>query len=237
MRIYSLIITLILWCLLLTSCSKDSQSKTHQNPDSTTSTQAANIKVYDSLVFNAVENENQYFSTIDSSVTYPKSYDSLTASQIKNIDILYIHDYNYDKPGFMNPYIAAQQWYWNDDVYYYPWLSSSVNSELYLTTLDSNQFDSARRVDGYLNNCFNDSNRVHLSKSQIFPAGGIVGGRNSMQPDWYVNYDLAKGKVFGFYNVGTGKKGLILIRYDQENGWPDFPVTGFRTKVDILKEK
>jgi hypothetical protein len=227
-------------CLFLCgySCEKDAASNSNNgNIGSSQTTQAKNIQAFDSLVFNAVEDEDQYFSTFDTSFHGPTSQYDLSATQIKNVDILYIHDYNYDKPGFMNPYIASQEWYWNDDVYYYPWLDSSVNSSWYLTKLNSDEFDSAKKYDGVFEKYFNDTAVIKITSSSIFPDGGIIGGRTNVYATWGVNGDLVRTKIFAFKNVASGKRGFLRIRGDQEEGWPDFPITGFRTKVDIIKEK
>jgi len=214
-----------------TNIPKDSSVK---NKDSIPSAKDS-IRIYEGLVFSAIEpdDRNQYFSTIDTSFKTPKSLRDLTASQIKNIDIVYIHDYNKDKPGFIDPIESSKNPIPTEgDIYANPALDSSINTLYYsmpwTDQMKKSDFDSVK-AHPYLFKRYFDGLYL-VGGGAIFPAGTIIMG-------WWTQPELTYGLVIGFKNEKSGKRGLIYIRNDQDHGWPNFPETGFRTHVDIIKEK
>jgi hypothetical protein len=157
----------------------------------------------------------------------------LTTNQIKNIDIVYYHDYDRDMPGFIDPILSSTNPIPNaGDIYANPALDSSVKTLYYALPytdqLKKSDFDSVKAHPNLFTSYFKKLEPTAAS-GPIFPAGTVVGA-------WY-NLQLTKGLVIGFKNEKSGKRGLIYIRPDQDHGWPDFAETGFRTHVDIIKEK
>jgi hypothetical protein len=188
-----------------------------------------NLNLFRNFFFSSLNpgDANQYFSTRDTSFHGPMPKISLTDAQMANVDILYIYDADYDMHGFMSPHTAGQEFYWNNGYYYYPWLSSSHETIFLdapnLSTVDMNHLVADPSLfDGMYHNL------SPTASDGIFPAGTCIGGRG-------VAY-FAKGQVFGL-SFDNGKRGFLLIRPDQEYGWPDFPITGFRTKVDLIVER
>jgi hypothetical protein len=207
------------------ACKKDNSSK------NVTKTAKDSVTVYEGLTFSAINpnDQNQYFSTIDSSFKISLGKTALTATQLKNVDIIYIHDYNTDSPGFMDPVSASTNRIPTEaDIYYYPALDSSISTAFYVTSMIKTDFDSVKLHPYLFSSYFQDA--VVAQGSILFPVGSIIG-------DPYVNVNLSKEMVIGFMNVKSGKHGFIYVRPDQDSGWPQFAITGFRTKVDIIKEK
>lgn len=224
---FSILISLsFLFLAILTSCKKDVEANTISNP-----TEQDKPVVYEGVRFSAINflDNDQSFSTFDTSFKTPIQIYQLLPQQKKNVDILYIHDYLYDEPGFMDPYTAAQEWYWNSDIYYHPELDSSVKTIFYVTNLNKLQFDSVKSNSTFFDKYFTGE-YIHLAPHDIFPPGSCIGGRGGYS-------DLKRGRIFAFKNEFSGKRGFLYIRDDQENGWPDFAVNSFSTKVDITKEK
>jgi hypothetical protein len=231
--------------LFLSSCFKTmipiphppsgSGDSTSTNPPGNTGGSSA-IAEYDGIVFAAYDwNAGQFFSTFDTSFKKPLSQYSMTAAQIKNVDMMFIYNTDYWEPGFIDPTTAAQHWYWDD--YYSPWLDSSVQTNFYITSLSADDFNAAKASPSLLTTYFSDSTKVRPGPSSIFPVGSTIGGRqSSTDPVWGVNSEFKKDKIFGFKNVKSGKLGLIHVSTSQESGWPA-PLTSHNTYVDILKQK
>lgn len=212
-----ILLLLTISTLSITSCKKDDDLPT-PSPTSTAS------KSFLNLTFNTT---TAYFST-DGSMSSP--VDSNQAKTITSkIDITFIFNYDYTKPGFFDPIARSQVWYWND--YYKPWLSTAVKTEYYKTSLTKADFDAAKTDQSKIATCFSNSSTV-LAPHGIFPTGSCIGGRQSSNP---LSIMLSQGNVFGFKNTTSGKRGLIYIRMDQYSGWP-MPISNFNTKVDIIRE-
>jgi hypothetical protein len=195
---------------------------------------------YDSVIFSTggYGDAGQFFSTFDTSVHSPVPLYDLSASQLKNIDLMYIYNFDYDLPGFIDPVTASSsQWYWND--YYTPSLDSSVQTLYYVTNLTASECVAAKSNPALIETYFKDSTRVGEPVAGIFPAGTCLGGRvGGTGANLNVGADpsLELDKVFGFVNVKSGKKGLLHIRGAQSYGWPN-GITDFHTAVDIIREK
>jgi hypothetical protein len=150
---------------------------------------------------------------------------------------MYIYNTDQWQPGFIDPVTASQHWYWDD--YYSPWLDSSVQTNLYITTLGPANFDSVKAKPSLLSVYFKDSTKVRLAPNAVFPAGTCIGGRQEAannDPVFGIDTHLAKDEIFGFKNVKSGKLGLIHISPNQESGWP-VPIMDHNTVVDIVREK
>jgi hypothetical protein len=187
------------------------------------------LNFFENIVFSSLkyDDANQYFSTRDTSFHHPMPKGSLTATQMANVDVLYIYDNDYSAHGFMSPYTAGQEWYWNNEYYYYPWLSSSHETIfLNASNLNSENISSLSEDPSLFDELY--ENLYPVASNGIFPAGTCIGGRNVAT--------FKKGQVFGLL-FDNGKRGFLLIRPDQENGWPNFAITGFRTKVDLIVER
>jgi hypothetical protein len=194
------------------------------------------VTTFDGFVFAAYDwGAGQFFSTFDTSFKKPLDQYSMTAAQIKNVDLMFIYNTDDWEPGFIDPTTAAQHWYWDD--YYSPWLDSSIKTNFYITTLSVDDFTAAKASPSLLNTYFSDSTIVRPGPSDIFPVGSTIGGRQSAtDPVWGVNSEFKKDRVFGFKNVKSGKVGLIHVSASQESGWPA-PVMSHNTHVDLLKQK
>ncbi|MFZ4400174.1 MAG: hypothetical protein ACOYO1_09080 [Bacteroidales bacterium] len=202
--------------VMMTNCKKD---------DSSTTTATAS-KAFVNLTFNKV---NAFFST-NGSMSAP--VDSTQAKAISSkIDITFIFNYDYTKPGFFDPKARAQQWYWDD--YYAPWLNNAVETRYYSTSLTKAQFDAAKADQTKIATYFANTS-VRLCHHGIFPNGSCIGGRQT-QNDTASSVLLAMDVVFGFKNTASGKRGLLYIRTDQSYAWPT-PLIDFNTKVDIIRE-
>jgi hypothetical protein len=216
-------------CLvLLFSCKKDSSSNSQQLDNA--------VQVFDSVVFGRFEfPERRFFSTIDTSLK-----GTLTEEQakqnIEKIDMVYIfvNEQQYG-PGFMDPYTASQQWYWDYD--YLPWLDKAVKTTIFITRLTKEHYDSSMNNPALLDKYFADSSLMHVARHSIYPNGTCIGGRLSVY-DWEfnTNSNLYRGQVIGFMHNSTLKKGLIYIRGPQSDGWP-FPYYNFHTVVDIMRQQ
>ncbi|MCX6198118.1 MAG: hypothetical protein NTY88_02700 [Bacteroidetes bacterium] len=183
--------------------------------------------VIEGLGFNTTS--DAYFST-DGSMT--KAVSEAEAMPIAaKIDFHYIFYFSDDEPGFIDPVACLQHWYWDD--YYTAWSSTCAETRFYTTTLTKAQFDAAKTDQSKIGEYLNDAANGTLAPHAIFPAGSCIGGRVSSSP---ASVTLAKGKIFGFKNTTTGKRGLLYIRTDQGSYWP-VPVTGNGTRVDIIREK
>jgi len=183
-------------------------------------------KSFVNLTFNQV---NAYFST-DGTMTMPiDSVQAKVSSTTAKIDITFIYNYEYFKPGFFDPIARSQVWPWNE--YYKPWLSSGVETSYFSTTLDKTNFDSAMADQSKIETFFSYPS-TQIALHAIFPAGSCIGGRDLSPPQLTT---LAQGKVYGFKNLTSGKRGLLYIRTDQASAWP-IPVLDFNTKVDIIRE-
>jgi len=211
-----LITTLLVTGLFLTGCSSDDSGSS--NP----STNAP--RVFRNLTFGT----NAYFST-NGSMSAPVSGSQATAVA-DAIDITYIYNSDYMEPGFMDPVArSSQEWYWED--YYTPWLSTSVETRFYKTTLTKTDFDAAVLDETKIADCFASPNTI-IAPHAIFPEGSCIGGRQSFDPESFL---IREGDVFAFKNISSGKRGLIYIRLDQSSGWP-IPFIDTNTKVDIIRE-
>ncbi|MCW3465118.1 hypothetical protein [Chitinophaga nivalis] len=189
------------------------------------------IIIYDNLVFSALKfyDQNQYFSTFDTSFKRPKGKSDLTETQLKNVDILYFYDWEDSKHGFMDPKTAGKEWYWNNKYYYYPWLSGSKQTVFYTTELKGEDFIKVKSDPGLFDTYFKDT---VIAKHPVFPDGSCIGGRSTLDMK-----DLARGQVWALKSSASGKRSFLYIRADQEHGWPDYPIKGFSVKVDIITEK
>jgi hypothetical protein len=196
-----------------------------------------NINDYDGLSFDAYRYgvPTQYFSTNDPFFTRPMMLSELDSTQLSHVDILYIWDYGYDQPGFMDPATAAQVWYWNTDVYYFPRLAYSQKTIYYVTNLSEAQFDSAKANPALIDTFFTKRG-FEEAPHAIFPNGSCIGGRPSGPPGVPSKSDLKRRQVYGIKNAKTGKRGLLHIRADQRSDWP-IPSIDFKTLTDIITEK
>src|ERR1044071_2607416 len=123
----------IICAVLLFSCKKKSEdsSESETTPPVTASKSFANV---------TFDQTHAFFST-DGSMSSP--VDSNTAKTISGkIDISYIVNWNYSNDGFLDPKTRSQHWYW--DEYYKSWLSNSVETRFYTTTLTKTDFDAAK---------------------------------------------------------------------------------------------
>lgn len=194
--------------------------------DDSTSASAAPTasKAFLNLTFNT---NSAYFST-DGSMASP--VDSIEAkSKVSKIDITFIFNRDYTQPGFFDPVARSKEWYWHYD--YQPWLSGAIETRFYSTELTQEDFESARIDQSKIAVFFSDTNAV-LAPHAIYPEGSCIGGRQTGDPTSIL---LSQGKVFGFKNTASGKRGLLYIRADQYYGWPT-PISSFNTKVDIIRE-
>jgi len=204
--------------VILASCKKEENDTPTPTPTPTAS------KAFLNITFNTT---NAYFST-NGTMTTP--VDSNQVKTITNkIDITFIFNYDYTEPGFFDPKARSQVWPWND--YYKPWLSNAVETRYYSTTLNKTDFDAAKNDQSKIATYFSQSGTV-LAPHAVFPTGSCIGGRQTSGPTSLI---LNQGKVFGFKNTSSGKRGLLYIRTDQYSGWPT-PITNFNTKVDIIRE-
>lgn len=196
-------------------------------PDSVTNSKPASLYIYEGLVFSAhsLFDQNQYFSTFDTSFKTPKPRNKLDSNQLRNVDIIYIHDYDYMEPGFMDPITASKRWYWDGPIYHFPWLANSKKVEFFKTELTEDHFKKAKADPTLLTAYFKDTVRT---EHHIFPPGSCIGGRiyNSLQSQqvWALKFE-------------GGKRGLLFILKNQDSGWPIFASTGWRTRIDIIREK
>ncbi len=215
MKIY--VIFLASLFIFLFSCKKDDDGANDNN------TTAA--LVFTDLTFNI---ENAYFSTNGSMTTPVDSNQAKTISD--KIDITFIFNGSYMKPGFFDPIARSQHWYW--DKYYSPWLSNAVETRFYKTNLTKVQFDEAKVDQSKIATYFADTSSFALAPHSIFPTGSCVGGRNSSIQGFVA---LSRDQVIGFKNTSSGKLGLLYIRDDQYSNWP-IPIMSFDTKVDLIRE-
>ncbi len=220
---------ILLTILIMAGCKKTNST------DNSSEVQASSFGnlTFDAYDYGAV----QFFSSFDTSFKTPLPQYSMSAAQIKNVDLMFIYNTDQFQPGFIDPVTASKHWYWDD--YYSPWLDSSVQTNFYITTLDVESFNAAGKNPSLLSSYFKDSTKVRLAPNPVFPAGTCIGGRldaASNDPVFGIDTHLAKDEIFGFKNVKSGKVGLIHISPNQENGWPA-PIMDHNTKVDIVKEK
>ncbi len=217
MKKYFLILTM-LTAILIISCSKNNENNEPEN----------NVTAAISFEDITFDTTYAYFST-NGNMTAP--VDSNQAkTKVNEIDITYIYNQTYAAPGFFDPIARSQHWAW--DTYYLPWLNSAVETRYYSTGLTKTQFDEAKTDETKIADYFSDTSTVILAPHAIFPEGSCIGGKLSNNPSSIV---LIKGKVYGFINTGSGKRGFLYIRTDQPSGWPH-PLIGFDTKVDIIRE-
>lgn len=230
----TLTLAIFLFVIIIAGCGKDSSEIINVPPqvpvrDSipTVPVLKPKLYIYEGLTFSAHSyyDQNQYFASGDTTFKTPKPRNQLDSIGFSNIDLLYIHDYNGYDPGFMDPHTASQQWYWNSDVYYFPWLAGSNKTEFFNTKLTEKEFNDAKTDQGLLTQFFKDTVRA---EHDVFPPGRSIGGR--------IFNHLKKGQVWALLFHGS-KRGLLFIRNDQDYGWPIFPIHGFRTRVDILREQ
>jgi len=214
--------------MIMDSCSKGSDQSlnlTSTAPPTTTNPNATPAKSFTGITFNPTT--NAYFST-NGTMTAP--VDSNAAKVISNkIDITFIYDFGYSEPGFLDPVARSQHWYW--DGYFKSWLSNAVVTRFYSTNLTKAQFDAAASDQSQIATYFADASVV-LAPHVIFPVGSCIGGRVTGSPP---SLSLGMGKVYGFKNTGSGKRGLLYIRMDQATGWPDY-IVSTNTNVDIIRE-
>lgn len=188
--------------LVLASCSKDEPVDNGSN-----GTPVAARK-FENVVFSK---NNAYFST-DGSMTMP--VDSNTAKGFSaKIDITYTYDSDYWAAGFLDPVTRSQVWYW--DNFYASWLSNATETQYYSTKLNKVQFDQASADQKKIGEFFSDTS-VKVTPHFIFPEGSCLGGRSAVA-------EITNGTIWGFKNVASGKRGLILIKS--------------ATTIDIIKEK
>jgi hypothetical protein len=211
---------------LVFSCKKDDpEPDNKQTQEETTQPEATAALVSEGLTFN----QSAYFAT-DGSMKAP--VDSNTAKTIASkIDITFFFNYDYTEPGFLDPVTRSKEWYW--DEYQTTWSAGSVETRLYSTKITESQFIAAKTDQAKIGTYFSDTSNVKLAPHSIFPKGSCIGGRQTTNP---TSVDLGKGKVYGFQNIKSGKRGLIFIRNDQGTGWP-MPFFDFNTKVDIIREQ
>jgi len=227
------IVCIAIGVLCCFACKKnDSRPNTPTTPKDSTinvkKTYKDSVYIYDSLIFSAITANNKFFSTFDTSFKSPTSLTNLTASQIRNIDIVFAYDYYRDYPCFLDPtFSSTNPIPAEGDIYGNPALDSSIKTSYYRTYMDIHDFDSVTVHPYLFNEYFKDLTKV---TAPYWPDGAIVGNP-------FYNFALSKGMVLGFTNDKSGKRGFMFIRYDQDHGWPSFPETGFRTHVDIVKEK
>jgi hypothetical protein len=209
-------------CIVLGSCKKD-------DPDPVTPTPPA-PPVVAALSFTAVNFSvaTPYFSTT-SGMQQPVDL-STAQGMAGQIDISYIYSGDYGQPGFLAPYTRSKEWYWNN--FHQPWLSVADSTQLYATSLTPAQFNSARTNAALMATYFADTSLMHLAPHAIFPTGTCIGGRQSFNPTSVL---LQRERVFGFRNHVTGKRGLLFIRNDQAQYWPENIISN-ATKVDIIRE-
>ena len=203
-----------------------------------TTTVSANVSAFTSMTFDVYDWEApQYFSTFDTSFKSPLWQYSMTPAQLKNVDLMYIYNSDWQQPGFIDPLTASVHQYWDD--YYSPWMDSSVQTNFYITTLTVENFDSVKSNPSLLRTYFADSTKIRLAPNAVFPLGTCIGGRQSaggIDPVFGMDTQFKLDEVFGFKNVTSGKLGLIHISPNQESSWP-VPLTDHNTVVDIVKEK
>jgi hypothetical protein len=180
---------------------------------------------FESLTFNT---KYPFFAT-DGSMNFPQDSAKIQ-DKLAKIDITFIYSSDFSEPGFMDPKARSQDWTWND--YKLPWLSGSVETRFYSTTLTRAQFDSAKADERLINIYFSDTNKIKTAPHGIFPTGSCIGGRQSTDPESLL---LHRGLVFGFRNMGNLKRGFLLIRTDQQNAWPT-AIVSTNTLVDIIRE-
>lgn len=203
------------------SCTKEDKTST-PTPTPTPTPTLTSSQSFENLVFTR---KNAFFST-DGSMTAP--IDSIAAKKIASkIDITFIYNYDYSEAGFFDPITRSKIWYWTYD--YSIWCSDGIETKYYFTRLEKKDFDAAKTDQSKIAIFFSDTSVIEAPHA-IYPVGSSIGGRESKGED----YLLRKGRVFGFKNVVSGKKGFIYVRTDQNSLWPMFEET---TKVDIIKEK
>ena len=201
----------------ITSCGKGDDSSTP------TPTPTASISFLN-LTFNPTD---AYFSS-DGSMTAPVN--STVAKTITSkVDITFIFNIDESEPGFFDPIARSQEWYWDD--YYQPWLSTGCETRYYKTSLTSADFKAAITDQSKIATYFSETSNI-LAQHPIYTTGSCIGGRQLGSSE---TVELSEGKVFGFKNTASGKRGLLYIRADQDSGWP-IPVYNFNTKVDIIRE-
>ena len=183
-------------------------------------------KVFKGIGFNTTS--NAYFST-DGSMVKPVN-ETQAKTMASKIDFRYIFYFSDAEPGFIDPKTCAQHNYW--DEYYSTWSGASVQTIFYGTNITKAQFDEAAldqsKIGTYLSDVANATPAPHA----IFPAGSCIGGRVSSGPS---SLTIRKGKVFGFKNVVSGKRGLLYISTQQAQDWP-MPILDNATSVDIIRE-
>lgn len=209
---------LLVSLVAVSSCKKNEEPEPEPAPTPT----ATAPKKFLNLTFNP---QTAYFST-DGSMSAP--VDSNTAKPISNkIDITFFFNYDYTEPGFLDPKTRSQHWYW--DEYYHSWLSNSVETRFYTTSLTKTDFDAAAADQSKIAGHFSNAT---LAPHAIFPTGSCIGGRQSSNP---TSVTLSMGQVYLFKNSVSGKRGMLYIRTDQSQFWP-MPISDTNTKVDIIRE-
>ena len=212
-----LAITLVSFVLCLSACKKDNNSSGSSNP-----------YVYSNIVFDADDfGAHQFFSTFDTSFHTPLPQSAMTSAQIKNIDLVYsYYDVAAGEYFFVDPIAASQSSDMDGFGDTAPWLSNSTQTYFYATNLSADQFAAAKTNTTLIGTYFKDSTAVGLEASYYYGTGLSAGLNPVFAPD----------QVIGFKNVLSGKRGLIHIAANQEQGWPE-PINDHNTTVDIVKEK
>jgi hypothetical protein len=178
----------------------------------------------------------KYFSTIDTSFKSTKGFPEMSASQLANVDLVYVYEYVGGMPGFLDPVSASTKRIfpgaYNTDYWYFPELVNSKQTIFYQIGLNRGDMDSIILHPELLDQYWNDGDAGFMTITDghgVFPPGGIVGAR-------FGSASLAKTLMIAFKNVASGKRGLMYIRDDQPYGWPA-NIINDHTRVDILKEK
>jgi len=204
------------------SCNNNSNNNNPTPTPTPAATTAA--KTYRNLTFTPAL---AYFSTNGTMSAPIDSAQAKLATNTTKIDITYIYNNAYSEPGFFDPKARSQSWYWT--YHYLPWLSTGVETRYYSTTLNKNDFDAAAADETKIGQYFSSASTI-LAPHAIFPTGSCIGGRQTSGPTSEL---LGTGKVFGFKNTTSGKRGLIWINTSQGTAWP---WANNETKVDIIRE-
>ena len=222
-----LLLCFVIGSVLITSCKKK-EDDDDDNGGSSSTTHVAALS-FENLIFNE---DHAFFST-DGSMTGP--VDSTTAKTMSSkIDFTYFINWDYSEDGFLDPKTRSQHWYWDEN--YAAWLSNSVETDIYSTTLTKSDFDAAKADQSKIGEYFSQSTTV-LVPHHIYGTGKCIGGRQTSDPNTGEDSKLlGKDKVFAFKNVASGKRGLFYFPFDQVQFWPS-PLLSEDTEVSIIREK
>lgn len=212
--LFALILVFVLPVTML-SCGDKSTDKTEPVKTSP--------QVYNDLVFSAT---NAYFAT-NGKTAVPVDA-TMAKTMVADIDITYIFNSGYTKPGFFEPIARSDSFYW--DNYREPWLADAIHTEIFSGDLEMADFNEARTDQSLIAKYFEEKN-LELTPHAIFPEGTCIGGRSTSSPS---SVGMGKGTVFAFKNTKTMKRGLILVDMDQHQAYPYWNT---ETKVDIIIEK